>query len=191
MHNDSVDFVVKSIQKSPLVNLNGLVYQEYQDFFDDYWLEKLNFDSTKHKLVALEKQESLEKRFRRRVDYSETISKELNIFFKNKKITQSLQEIFGTKLTPDTSDIWIDYPGYYLMPHLDDTRIKLSLQIYTGNGKQPGTGFYTSAKLSTKVHEIRYKSNKGYALMNTDRSWHAVQPEIANGQRRSVFIRYK
>ena len=81
MHNDSLDFVVKSIQKTPLVNLNGLIYQEYQDFFDDIWLEKLKIDLEKLKLTTLDKQEKLEKSFRRRVDYSEKISKELNIFF--------------------------------------------------------------------------------------------------------------
>jgi len=52
MHNDSVDFVVKSIQKTPLVNLNGLIYQEYQDFFDDIWLKKLTIDLEKLKLTA-------------------------------------------------------------------------------------------------------------------------------------------
>jgi hypothetical protein len=191
MHNDSVDFVVKSIQKTPLVNLNGLIYQEYQDFFDDVWLEKLKIDLEKLKLTTLEKQEKLEKSFRRRVDYSETISKELNIFFKNKKITTCLEEIFGIKLTPDTSDIWIDYPGYYLTPHLDDTRIKLAIQIYIGDQQQPGTSLYSSSKISSKVHEIVYKRNKGYALLNNDKSWHAVQPEIVDGQRRSVYIRYK
>lgn len=191
MHNDSVDFVVKSIQKTPLVNLNGLIYQEYQDFFDDVWLEKLSIDLEKLKLTTLEKQEELEKSFRKRVDYSEKISKELNIFFKNKKITNCLQDIFNMTLTTDTSDIWIDYPGYYLIPHVDDNRIKLGIQIYIGDQQQPGTSFYGSRNLSNKVHEIVYKRNKGYALLNNDKSWHAVQPEIVDGQRRSVYIRYK
>jgi hypothetical protein len=191
MHNDSVDFVVKSIQKTPLVNLNGLIYQEYQDFFDDVWLEKLSIDLEKLKLTTLERQEELEKSFRKRVDYSEKISKELNIFFKNKKITNCLQDIFNMKLTPDTSDIWIDYPGYYLIPHVDDTRIKLAIQIYIGDQQQPGTSFYGSRNLSNKIHEVLYKRNRGYALFNNDKSWHAVQPQMVDGHRRSVYIRYK
>ena len=191
MHNDSVDFVVKSIQKTPLVNLNGLIYQEYQDFFDDSWLEKLSIDLEKLKLTVLEKQEKSEKSFRKRVDYSEKISKEFNIFFKNKKITKSLEDIFSIKLTPDILDIWIDYPGYCLKPHVDDTRIKLAIQIYIGDQQQPGTSLYSSSKISSKVHEIVYKRNKGYALFNNNNSWHAVQPKITIGQRRSVYIRYK
>jgi hypothetical protein len=191
MYNSSVDFVVKSIQKTPLVNLNGLIYQEYQDFFDDIWLEKLSIDLEKLKLTALERQEELEKSFRKRVDYSEKISKELNIFFKNRKITECLQDIFNLKLTPDTADIWIDYPGYYLIPHVDDGRIKLAIQIYIGDQQQPGTSLYGSLNISSKIHEIVYKRNKGYALFNNDKSWHAVQPKIVDGQRRSVYIRYK
>jgi hypothetical protein len=146
--------VVKSIQKTPLVNLNGLIYQEYQDFFDDIWLEKLSIDLEKLKLTALERQEELEKSFRKRVDYSEKISKELNIFFKNRKITECLQDIFNLKLTPDTADIWIDYPGYYLIPHVDDGRIKLAIQIYIGDQQQPGTSLYGSLNISKKFfHE--------------------------------------
>ena len=191
MHNDSVDFVVKSIQKTPLVNLNGLIYQEYQDFFDDVWLEKLSIDLEKLKLTTLERQEELEKSFRKRVDYSEKLSKELNIFFKNKKITNCLQDIFNMTLTPDTSDIWIDYPGYYLIPHVDDNRIKLAIQIYIGDQQQPGTSFYGSRNLSNKIHEVLYKRNRGYALFNNNKSWHAVQPQMVDGHRRSVYIRYK
>lgn len=191
MHNDSVEFVVKSIQKTPLVNLNGLYYQEYQEFFDDIWLEKLKIDLEKLKLSMLERQEELEKSFRRRVDYSETVSKELNIFFKNRKITECLQDIFNIKLTPDSADLWIDYPGYYLIPHIDDSRIKLSIQIYIGDEKQPGTSFYNSKNYYDKMHEIAYQRNRGYALLNNDRSWHAVQPQVTAGQRRSVYIRYR
>ena len=55
MHNDSVDFVVKSIQKTPLVNLNGLIYQEYQDFFDDFLVKKI---VNEYKMTEFDKLES-------------------------------------------------------------------------------------------------------------------------------------
>ena len=44
MHNDSVDFVVKSIQKSPLVNLDGVLYQKYDTFFNQQLLDMLDLD---------------------------------------------------------------------------------------------------------------------------------------------------
>ena len=191
MHNDSLDFVVKSIQKTPLVNLNGLIYQEYQDFFDDGWLKKLTIDLEKLKLVTLGQQEKAEKSFRRRVDYSEMICRELQVFFKNRKITKCLEGTFNTKLIPDTTDIWIDYPGYYLEPHTDDNRIKLAIQIYIGDEQQPGTSLYSSSKSTSKIHEITYQRNRGYALLNNDKSWHAVRPMIAKGTRKSIYVRYK
>ena len=180
--------MVKSIQKTPLVNLNGLIYQEYQDFFDDRWLERLNFDFDSVKTNKLEKQEK-DNRFK--VDYSEKIIKELNIFFKKTKITKALEEKFNLSLNPDTADIWFDFFGYQLIPHVDDTRIKLALQIYLGDQEQPGTSLYSSSKIDSKVHEIVYKRNKGYALLNNDKSWHAVNPGVIKGQRKSVYIRYK
>jgi len=188
MHNDSVDFVVKSIQKSPLVNLNGLIYQEYQDFFDDIWLEKFNFDYNNIKTVKLQKQEDTA---RLKIDYSEKISKQLNILFRHKKIMNCLQEIFLIKLKPSTSDIWIDLKGYRLSPHTDDKSIKLALQIYIGDQQQPGTSFYDASNIYNKLHEVSYKKNKGYALLNNEKSFHGVSPTVAEGQRISAYVRYE
>jgi hypothetical protein len=187
MHNDSVDFVVKSIQKTPLVNLNGLIYQEYQDFFDDIWLERLNFNFDSVKTNKLEKQEK-DNRFK--VDYSEKISKELNIFFKKTKITKALEEKFNLSLNPDTADIWFDFFGYQLTPHVDDTRIKLALQIYLGDQEQPGTTFYDSTENHNKIHKVLYKKNNGYSLLNNDKSWHSIDSSVISGFRKSIYIRY-
>jgi len=202
MHNDSVDFVVKSIQKTLLVNLNGLIYQEYQDFFDDVWLEKLKIDTKSIKLAKLNNQETKK---RARVHYEEKISKELNIFFRNNKITTCLEDIFRTTLKPDSSDIWLDYPGYSLTPHTDNPSIKIALQIYIGEGNQPGTTLYsipTPMELKgnnidipervsdkDKIYEIKYKKNKGYGLLNNKMSYHGVSP-VTRGERISVYARY-
>ena len=86
MYNSSVDFVVKSILKSPLVNLNGLLYQKYDSFFGQEFLEKLDLDEADIKCEALEQHDTDIRIFRNRVSYTERISKELNIFFQNKKI---------------------------------------------------------------------------------------------------------
>jgi len=203
MYNSSVDFVVKSIQKTPLVNLNGLIYQEYQDFFDDTWLEKLKIDT---KFIKLEKLTNQENKKRARVHYEEKISKELNILFRNNKITNCLEDIFMTKLKPNSSDIWIDYPGYSFKPHTDDPSIKLALQIYVGEGNHPGTTLFSSPDLiklkgnniaiaetisdNNKIHEIKYKKNKGYGLLNNEMSCHGVSP-VTEGERISVYARYQ
>lgn len=187
MYNSSVDFVVKSIQKSPLVNLNGLVYQEYQHFFDDAWLERLDFDFDNLKTNKLEKQE---KHNRFKVDYSEKISKELNIFFKNIKITTALEEKFNLSLNPVVADIWFDFSGYQLTPHVDNSSIKLSLQIYLGDQEQPGTTFYDAAENHNIIHKVLYKKNNGYSLFNNDLSWHGLDSSVISGFRKSIYVRY-
>ena len=187
MHNSSVDFVVKSIEKSPLVNLNGLFYQEYNEFFDNFWLDKLNFDFNQIKTTKLEKQQE-DHRFR--VEYSEKISKELNILFKHALIKKTLEEKFKLSLKPGVADIWFDFSGYQLTPHVDDASIKLALQIYIGNQEQPGTTFYDSTEAHDPIHRVLYKENRGYALLNNNKSWHSLDSKVSKGFRKSVYVRY-
>jgi len=193
MYNSNADFVVKSIQKSPLVNLNGLLYQKYDNFFDQQWLDKLELDEKKLKLEMLQEHDVNTRIFRKRVSYTEKISKELNIFFRNKKIVNALKEIFSTELSPEQADIWFDYPGYSLNPHIDDNRIKISLQIYIDNSEQPGTMLYDNyiEQKGKKLVNFDYKKNSGYALFNNSKSFHATEYPVLKGVRKSIFVRYK
>lgn len=193
MYNSSVDFVVKSIQKSPLVNLNGLIYQKYENFFDQYLLDKLDLEQQNLKCEGLEQHDTAIRTFRSRVSYTETISKELNIFFSNKKIINALEEKFSAALAPEQADIWFDHPGYALNPHIDDQRIKLSLQIYIGDSVQPGTALYDNyiERKGTRLANFDYKKNFGYALLNNPKSFHATEYAVREGVRKSIFMRYK
>lgn len=193
MYNSSVDFVVKSIQKSSLVNLNGLIYQKYDNFFDQQLLDMLNLNEQNLKCEKLEQHETNIRIFRDRVSYKEKISKELNIFFHNKKITNALEEIFSETLSPEQADIWFDYPGYSLNPHIDDDRIKLGLQIYLDDSDQPGTALYDNyiQQKGKKLVNFDYKKNSGYALLNNSKSFHATEYAVREGVRKSIFVRYK
>ena len=193
MHNDSVDFVVKSIQKTPLVNLDGLLYQKYDSFFGQEFLEKLDLDERNLKCESLQKHDTDTMINRKRVAYTERISKELTIFFHNKKIIKALEEVFSERLLPAQTDIWFDYPGYSLNPHLDDNRIKLSLQIYIDNSEQPGTALYDNyiEQKGKKLVNFDYEKNSGYALLNNLKSFHATEYAVREGVRKSIFVRYK
>jgi hypothetical protein len=193
MHNDSVDFVVKSIQKSPLVNLDGVLYQKYDTFFNQQLLDMLDLDERNLKCESLQQHDIDTRINRKRVAYSEKISKELNIFFQNKKITKALEEIFSEVLAPLQTDIWFDHPGYSLNPHIDDNRIKLSLQIYIDDSEQPGTALYDNyiEQKGKKLVNFDYKKNSGYALLNNSKSFHATEYAVREGVRKSIFVRYK
>ena len=199
MYNSSVDFVVKSIQKIPLVNLNGFVYQEYQNFFDNFWLEKILKEYQSYTFDLLENQE---KTLRKKLSYESKLSKELNILFSNTKIKNTLEQVYEIKLKFLNCDLWQDSQGYMLNPHLDDNRIKLSLQIYLGELPDSGTKFFspTVAKISKRnlwkkeylqheIKEIVYKKNHGYSMLNNSNAWHGVSPSF-NDKRLSVYIRY-
>ena len=199
MHNDSVDFVVKSIQKTPLVNLNGLIYQEYQDFFDNFLVNKI---VNEYKMFEFDKLESQEHKPRRKLSYQSKLSKELKILFSNVKIKNALEKTYSTELKFSSCDVWQDGQAYFLSPHTDNTSIKLALQIYLGENITVGTKFFSQLVskiaevevwkedyLQYEVKEIHYKKNYGYSLLNNEQSWHGVAPNIINN-RLSLYVRY-
>ena len=199
MHNDSVDFVVKSIQKTPLVNLNGLIYQQYEDFLDEFMVNKIFNEHTGFEFDTLETQEH---KPRRKLSYQSKLSKELKILFSNVKIKHALEKIYNTALKFSSCDLWQDGVGYFISPHVDDSRIKLALQIYLNDSKSSGTKFFSptvsniseSQKwkkeyLQHEVKEIYYKKNCGYSLLNNQNSFHGTMPNVGDS-RLSIYVRY-
>ena len=71
----STQDVVSSIEKTPLVNLNGIFYQEYLDFFDK------SFEIDLSKVSKFVKLEKLEHTPRGVVSKKSQISKLLSIFY--------------------------------------------------------------------------------------------------------------
>ncbi len=184
MFNLSTQDVVLSIEKTPVIVKNKIVYQEYHNFFGkDILKELVNLENLN--LVKLEKQDFLP---RRRVDYNSNIMKKLKIFFMKSGITNALSKKFNVELHFSTVDIWIDEPGYVLIPHTDDLSIKLALQIYLGDDNNVGTSLFDKDNNILKTFE--YKLNSGYALLNNDASLHGTTDEVTKGLRKSMYVRY-
>jgi hypothetical protein len=180
----STQEVVLSIEKSPVENLNGMVYQEYINFFG----KDLNITIKEGaSFVKLEGQEQLP---RVRLDYKDILIKKLKVFFMNNKITKELEKKFKTELSFASVDIWMDNKGYFLEPHTDDKRIKLALQIYLTNDNV-GTSLMTShSSKATILKTFEFKSNCGYALLNNDVSFHGLESPVEHNGRISVYVRY-
>ena len=182
----STQELVQSIENSPLVNLDGLIYQEYPNFFGKKLLDQLSSDE-KLNLAPLELQEEKQ---RSRVDYSETLMKKLKIFLSNSKITKAISTKFNTPLRFKSVDIWMDRTGYFLPPHTDDQRIKLALQIYLGTEINVGTSLFDGD--NNVIKTFHYKFNSGYALLNNAVSLHGTEGTVAkNKLRRSLYVRYQ
>ena len=180
MFNLSTQEVVLSIENSPLVNLEGLVYQEYDNFFGN----NFNLDVSKKKnFEKLENQYFLN---RVKLPDNDIDLKKIKILFMNTQITKALEKKFNTNLKFESVDVWIDGKGYKLTPHVDDFRIKLHLQVYLSNDNK-GTTLYD--KVGKELYTFPFKANFGYALLNNEHSYHGVEEIIEDG-RTSLYVRY-
>ena len=84
MFNLSTQDVVLSIENAPLVNLDGLIYQEYDNFFGNNY--ELSFDNNKN-FEKLDKQKG-EINFQRvKLKDDDMDIKKLKVFFMNSKIS--------------------------------------------------------------------------------------------------------
>ena len=184
MFNLSTQDVVLSIKNTPLVNLDGILYQEYHNFFDNDRIETLEKNVDNLRYQKLEKQFDMNRKI---VDYNEDLMKKIKIFFMHSSITNELEKKFETDLNFESVDIWLDGPGYYLPPHTDDTRIKLALQIYLGNDNV-GTSLFDQNKRAIKT--FSFKVNSGYALLNNKNSLHGLTNPVTKASRISLYARY-
>ena len=173
--------MVQSIEKAPLVNLDGLIYQRYEEFFGkDYKLtipEHIDFET-------LESQENLNRVV---VKKKSKFGRQLAIFFMQTKITDALSRQFSVPLRFSSVDLWTDDIGFALEPHVDDESIKLHLQIYLSDNSV-GTSLYNQGK--HRIHTFDFKQNTGYALLNNEHSFHGVEKVTQSG-RTSIYARYK
>jgi len=176
----STQDVVLSIEKTQVVQGNNHVYQKYYNFFGN--TNDFNVDLGK---VSFDKLENQENEPRKRLSYNEGFSKQLHIFFMNSKITNALIKKFNTDLRFKSVDIWTDNKGYYIPPHIDDSGIKLALQIYLSEDNI-GTSLYNKDK---KIKTFTFEPNSGYALLNTKNSFHGVD-KIEKEGRISLYARY-
>lgn len=190
MINDSIKFLVQSIEKSPVLVENGCNYQILQNIFPNQLLDELdncNLGNTKTQKLKTQTKEP-----RVRIDYAESISKKINIIFKSKKITNIFEDKYRIKLVAQTSDIWFDSKGYNLPPHTDNPELVLSMQIYLDtNDNVPGTALFGSKDATKSFCEFKYEKNNGYSLLNNATAYHGTAFAMTSpAVRKSVYVRY-
>ena len=190
MINDSIKFLVQSIEKSPVLVENGCNYQQLSNIFPNNLLTELADCNPSSVLVKkLERQLSYP---RVRVDYAETISKKINLIFKSKKITELFENKYNLKLVAQTTDIWFDSKGYNLTPHTDDPELAMSMQIYLDTDYNvPGTALFGSKDATKSFCEFKYEKNNGYSLLNNTTAYHGTAFAMTSpAVRKSVYVRY-
>jgi hypothetical protein len=181
MFNLSTQDVVLSIEKAPLKIVRGIIYQEYQNFFDNTY--ELDFGK-KENFEKLQNQTHLN---RLKLSKDDEDMKKLTVFFMNSSITKALEKKFQTDLKFSSVDVWIDGKGYKLPSHVDDSRIKLHIQVYLSDNNK-GTSLYNSQ--GELLYTFPFKKNYGYALYNNAHSYHGVE-EVKEDGRTSLYVRYQ
>ena len=187
---NSIQYVENKITTTPVREHNGVRYQIYENFFDEYFLGKLeDVKSEEVKLSLLQWQEDQN---RRRVDYDEPCSKMLQLFFHSSKIINALKQQFNCEsLRPKTTDMWFDTAGYQILPHIDGD-YQMQLQIYLNNENQPATVFWDkNGEEFNMFDSAEYKSNFGYCLFNDGPSYHGMSRPVTGGERKSIFARFE
>ena len=182
MFNDSIKFVVSSIEKTPIIKKGEFVYQHYRNFFGN--TDSFDLDFAKIELERLENQQDLP---RKRISYNESLSKKLHIFFMNSKLIKALENKFSTKLKFNSVDYWIDDKDYFLPPHVDNDSIKLSLQIYIGED-HPGTTLYDHNR---PIKTFDFKNDSGYAMLLNSSTFHGLEYSVQRNGRKSIYVRYQ
>ena len=83
--------------------------------------------------------------------------------------------------------IWLDEPGFSMGKHLDNDAVVMSMQIYLNdNPAQLGTTFYN--KDGTVRHQLPYKFNCGYMMINGPEQYHGMtNPVPENSYRISSY----
>jgi hypothetical protein len=186
MSNDSIDFLVQSIEKSMVMTEKQFVYQKYYNFFDKPLLEKINSSFGDLEFEDLNRQIHLP---RRKACGTNTLVKELTVMFRNVRVSEALGKKFGLDLVLSSVDLWVDNKGYHMPPHIDDQSIKLSLQVYLGKGEQPGTCLHFFSE-SDYFKKFEYSQNCGYALVNNENSFHSVEYPVVKDGRKSLYLRF-
>ena len=127
-----------------------------------------------------------------------------------------IEEITKTPILSCDTTFWLDEPGFFTYPHLDNENIFMSMQVYLSDhpGIDMATEFYNVdetnwAKFNEQTHpdidqardyyntdscmrfKPEYKINSGYLLINNPRLYHGMlTPVPANNYRLSSYTRF-
>ena len=126
--------------------------------------------------VPWEKQEMQENLLRRKISWLlDSPIETTHNYFANLKMFSHLH-FMGITLWKDEEDFW-------MLPHLDNNRVKVAIQIYLDDRNSPGTQFGDRL--------VKYGRNRGYIMYNSPDMLHGVPEQIPHEGRLSVYALYE
>lgn len=134
------------------------------------------FLNTDHLLSPYTKENMQNKWPRRKLILEpESIYERVDVY--NKYQTHVIGSIIGVDIVASDTGFWLDEPGFYMGPHLDNDGVQISMQIYLNdNIKELGTVFYNTD--NTIRHRLEYTVNTGYIMINGPEQYHAMMTPV-------------
>ena len=114
---------------------------------------------------------------------------------------QDVKEAVNKKLNIDSNyvdaRIWHDKEGFYFYPHVDNTKIHVSCQIYLDNNAPVwcGTSYFLNGLDKgdnyVNIFTPPYKTGSGYLLVNTNTEVHGMVHEVPSTcSRTSLYLNF-
>ena len=156
-------------------------------------LEQEEADALNHTLDMSFKREEYLNRNQCQIDMNNPLYKDLS----------KLKKVIADKFNTTESDhldarIWHDKEGFYFWPHVDNTEIDISIQIYLDNEAPEfcGTSFFFNGleRGDNFVNMLTppYKVGSGYLLVNTNSEVHGMINKVPEGcSRTSLYLNFK
>ena len=119
------------------------------------------------------------------------------------KDLSKLKKVIADKFSTTESDhldarIWHDKEGFYFWPHVDNTEIDISIQIYLDDEAPEycGTSFFFNGLERgdnfVNILTPPYKLGSGYLLVNTNSEVHGMINRVPEGcSRTSLYLNFK
>ena len=103
-------------------------------------------------------------------------------------VRKTITEVTAHDVVITAIEVWHDDPGYYLGPHIDDTRVQNIMIVYLGEGNQTlGTMYYEN----NQKHTVPYEYNSGLILLNSDKTIHGMNAKVSGIEHRcAVYINW-
>jgi hypothetical protein len=116
----------------------------------------------------------------------ESVIEEVHMVFQ--ALEEEISEISGQNLKFSSVNFWQDLPGYTIVPHVDNNRITVAIQVYINVADlAAGTEMYKDGNMFYKLPWI---SNTGYVLKNVPTSVHGMTMPV-DTLRQHLYAIYK
>lgn len=109
--------------------------------------------------------------------------------FNTESFLKKFSTFTGQKINSLDFNLWWDTEGYTLPMHIDNDKVKLSMQIYVGELEHNTLGTSFGDSRQNLILTLPYRSNTGYFLANPNRIQHGLISTVpSNFNRLSLYF---